>query len=280
MMSKTLKIALILLAGIGAWIAWTQTGLHDSFSQYVENGEILTLEARYTPEQIIEAHRNEFVKDERHLLQEPALTFYPYLVMEVKYTQPDKKSKEGVILWGMVDGEMVLNTDTWEKTHGFEDTVNAKASHEEFKILNALAKSGGTTSEDQLLKSLHMEPEIAKSWIQSAKDKHLITARGNQIFLHFQDPKILVTPQTKMTRHLVTKPYALSQMISKKYSKRQIERTAQAAFGNDFTIRSSSEVFLPVYKIEVLNPDGSILTTHWNAINGQRIAPKYLTLIP
>lgn len=275
-MRNSLKAALIAAIVLGAWIVWMQTGLHDAFSQYVENGEIITLEARYTPQQIMEAHGKELVKDEHYAFQEPSLTFYPYLLMEVKYTQIDKKSKEGVILWGMVDGEMVLNTDTWEKTHGFEDALNAKASPEEFKILNIIAMNGGSIAEEPLIKALNFEQEIGKRWIERAKDKHLIIKKSDQLFLHFQDPKILVVPQTKITRHLVTKPYNLSQLISKKYSKGQIERTAQAAFGKDFTIRNSSEVFLPVYKIGVLNPDDSVHTTYWNAINGQRITPNYL----
>ncbi len=42
------------------------------------------------------------------------------------------------------------------------------------------------------------------------------------------------------------------------------------------TIRSEKEVFLPIYSIEVLNADGSVQVTDWNALNGQRIAPKYM----
>lgn len=268
------------LALIGsAWYLWvTNPNLRDMMSQYVENGEILTLEARYTPEQIMDAHRNELITDNSYEYQMPELKFHPYLLMEVKYTQPDKKTKEGVILWSMVDGEMVLDTQTWDKTHGFEDAILANASREDFKVLNALAKFKGRMTMDQLQQELHVEQEILAPWVDNTRQKHLVVQKGNELQLHFQNPRILVSPQTRINQWLVTKPYNHAQRIAKKYSPNQIQTTARSAFGQDFMIRSVTEVFLPVYSIEVLNPDGSVLTSFWNALNGQRITPKYLSL--
>jgi hypothetical protein len=278
-MHRIFSIACVIAIAGGLWYLWeTNPGLHDLFSQYVENGEILTLEARYTPEQIMNSHRNELITDNSYEYQSPELKFHPYVLMEVKYTQPDRKTKEGVILWSLVDGEMVLDTQTWEKTHGFEDAILANASREDFKILNALAKFKGKMTVDQMQKELHLEPETLTPWIDNARQKHLVVQKGGELQLHFQNPKILVSPQTKINQWLVTKPYSHAQRITKKYSSSQIQNTAKAAFGQDFMIRSVTEVFLPVYSIEVLNPDGSILTSFWNALNGQRIAPKYLTL--
>jgi len=48
-------------------------------------------------------------------------------------------------------------------------------------------------------------------------------------------------------------------------------KTAKAAFGDDFAIRKTTEIFLPVYSIVVQNPDGSHMTTYWNALNGKNI---------
>lgn len=263
----------------GSWYLWeTNPNIRDVVTQYIENGEVLTLEARYTSDQIMNAHRAELILDESYAYQEPELKFHPYLLMEVKYTQPDKKTKEGVILWSMVDGEMVLDTQTWEKTHGFEDAILANANRDDFKILNALAKFKGKMSADQLQKELHVEPETLAPWVDNTRQKHLVVQKGGELQLHFQNPKILVAPQTKINQWLVTKPYIHAQRIAKKYSPSQIQSIARAAFGQDFMIRSVTEVFLPVYSIEVLNPDGSVLTSFWNALNGQRITPKYLTL--
>lgn len=278
-MRKIFSIACMVAIAGGLWYLWeTNPSIRDTISLYVENGEILTLEARYTSEQIMDAHRAELILDDSYIFQAPELKFHPYLLMEVKYTQPDKKTKEGVILWSMVDGEMVLDTQTWDKTHGFEDAILANASREDFKILNALAKFKGKANAEQLQKELHVEGETLVPWLENARQKHLIVQKGTELQLHFQNPKILVSPQTKINQWLVTKPYIHAQRIAKKYSQNQIQATAKAAFGQDFMIRSVTEVFLPVYSIEVLNPDGSVLTSFWNALNGQRITPKYLTL--
>lgn len=268
----------IAIAG-GSWYLWeSNPNLRDMIAQYIENGEILTLEARYTPEQIMDAHLTELILDETHAYQTPELKFHPYLLLEVKYMQPDKKTKEGVILWSMVDGEMVLDTLSWDKTHGFEDAILANASKDDFRIMNILAKHKGKMTIDQLEKELHIEHEVLATLIDNARQKHLVVQKGGELQLHFQNPKILVTPQTKINQWLVTKPYIHAQRIAKKYSQNQIQHTAKAAFGQDFMVRSMTEVFLPVYSIEVLNPDGSVLTSFWNALNGQRITPKYLTL--
>lgn len=279
-MRQFFTIIIIGLIGVGAWFAWNNSDqLQNAIGDYVSNGEILTLEARFTAEQLMDSHRKELLVDNQHTFQEPTLKFYPYLLMEVKYTQ-DKTTREGVLLWSLVDGEMVLNTDTWEKTHGFEDALDAKASRTDFKIMNILARKQGSMTEEDLQQELHIESDTLAPWIDSALEKHLIFRKGNQLKLHFQNPKLLVTPQTKMTQLPVTKPYNHAQSVSKKYSKSQIENIVTAAFGSDFTIRKAYEVFLPVYSIEVLNPDGSVLTTYWNALNGKQIVPKYLAQSP
>lgn len=278
-MGRTSYIATAALAIAGGYWLWNYNpSFWDSVQYYVENGEIMTLEARYTPEQIMESHRRELLVDAQHTYDVPEAKFHPYLLMDVKYIDTDRKTREGVILWSLLDGEMVINTDTWDKTHGFEDAINVDASANDFRILNALARNGGQLTKDQLQKELHVENDALTSYIDGARKKQLIIQKGNILQLHFQNPKILVSPQTKINHWLVTKPYEHAQRITRKYSNSQVERTAKAAFGTEFTIRNMQEVFLPVYRIGVLNPDGSILTTYWNALNGQRINPKYMTV--
>jgi hypothetical protein len=274
----TTLILFIALAA-GGWWSWNH---HPQFrnlvANYVENGDFLTLEARFTPEQIMNLHREELLADAEHSYLEPSLKFHPYLLMEVKYTQSDKKTREGVILWSMVNGEMVLNSETWEQTHGFEDTIRVNATASDFKILNALARHRGVLSKSNLEKELHLDADIVHPWIESVKQKRLITQQGDLLQLHLQNPKIDVVPQTKINHWLVTKPYNHAQRESAKYNATQLQNIAEAAFGSDFTIRNTSTVFLPVYSIEVQNPDGSVLTSFWNALNGQRIQPRYLQI--
>src|SRR5262249_40478598 len=157
-MKRKMIVAIALVATLGA-AAWHYNGkehIAGLIQQYVENGEFNTLKARFTPEQIMESHRKELLADSQHSFQEPGIKYHPYTLMEVKYTSPDSKSREGMILWSLVDGEMVLNTDTWEKTHGFEDAINAGATRNDFKIINNLAKHRGNTTVDQLQKELHV----------------------------------------------------------------------------------------------------------------------------
>lgn len=262
-----LLVALVLFVG-GIWV-WNNTQLF----QYIQNGEILTFEARYTPDQIVEANSKDILgTGNQRELREAKLKFYPYLLLEVKYPQANKTSQEGVLFWSMVDGEMVLNTDTWDKTHGFEDAMNANATPQDFKVMQALSKGKSSTMTlDQLQKALHLDGDEISSWVESAKNKNLVIQHGKEIVLHFQNPKIPLSPQTEMNEWIVTKPYSETTRIARTYSKSQIERTARAAFGDGFTIRSAREVFLPVYSIETINPDGSVFTSFWNALNGQRI---------
>lgn len=270
-------VSLLAAVSVGTWWLWTYNAPFRNFvAEYVDNGEFLTLEARYTPQQIMENQKRELITSQEHTYQDPSLRFYPYILFEVKYTQPDRKSREGVVLWSLVDGEMVLNSDTWEQTHGFEDAIKAKATPQEFKIINALAKYRGTLTREQLQNELHLERDVIEPWIESAREKHLVVVRGDVVQLHLQDPKLIEIPQTKINQWWVSKPYNHAQKINAKYSEKEIERIAKAAFGGDFTIRNATKVFLPVYSIEVMNPDGSLLTSYWNALNGQRIQPRYL----
>lgn len=278
-LSRILIVLTVLI--VGSWAFWANnTTFRDIIQNYVENGEFLTLEARFSADQIMENHREELLPDTQYSFLQPILKFYPYLFLEVKYTQPDGRTREGVILWSMVDGEMVVDTDTWEKTHGFEDAINANASRSDFILINTLAKYRGTFPIARLQKELNIDQSEMDNMIESARKKYLIIVKGGEIALHFQNPNFDVPPQTRINQWLVTKPYDHALRIPKRYSQWQIEKIAKAAFGHDFTIRNAKEVFLPIYSIEVQNPDGSVLTSYWNALNGQRVDTKYLTLSP
>lgn len=278
---RKLKLLLgLAVLGGGAYLWYNDSPIKDAFSQYAENGEILTFEAKYSPEQLIENNRRLLLGDNQRTLKDSSLKYTPYLLMDVKYIQADKKTREGVVLWGMVDGEMVVNSDTWERSHGFEDAINAGATQQDFKIINILARSKGYLSKDEIRRELQLDSDVIDPWLDSARQKHLIVQKGNDIQLHFEDPRIPSIPQTKFKQWIVSRPYNYGQRVGKKYSRSQIEKISRAAFGQDFTIRSAKEVYLPIYSIEVANPDGSVMTSFWNALTGERINPSYLTTSP
>jgi hypothetical protein len=277
--SRRLPLLIILaLFASGGWWVWNSAALanwKDQVFQYVDNRDIVTLEARFLPEQVIEAHRQEIVGNDKRTLQNAVLKYYPYLLLDVKY--PDQtKTHEGVLLWGLTNGEIVLNTETWETTHGFRDCLDCQATRADFKILQALARRQGSISIEELQKELHVEREVLNSWIEGSKRKHLIVQKGNLLHLHFENPKIFVTPQTKVKQHLVSKPLGDGEKVTRNYSHSQIIEMTKAAFGSDFKIRNEQEIFLPVYSLEILNPDGSVHISEWNALTGQRIMPHYL----
>jgi len=268
----TFFIGLVII-GLGAFWTWIYVpGFRTKIEDYLSSGTFQTLEVRYSAESIMESHKKELLKDGDHVFLAPRLKFVPYLLMDVKYNRTQEKTGEGLILWGLVDGEMVINTGTWEKTHGFTDCIASSATRQEFKIINALASKGGSWDREGLSKFLNIENNILDTWVDACRKKSLIVQSGNTYRLHLQNPKLQVIPETKLDQWLVTKSTKHALRVKKKYRSSQIENIARAAFGNDFAIRKTTEIFLPVYSIVVQNPDGTQMTTYWNALNGKRLA--------
>jgi hypothetical protein len=267
----------VLLLCTAGYSAWWMVNRHPDMKTKVEEildvGHFHTLEVRHTANQIMERHRRELLKDSRHRFLDPVLEFYPYLLMEVKYTIQDDKTHESVVLWDLSDGEMVIDTKDWEKTHGFGDCIFADTSSHEFKILNILSRKGGIVDLDNLSKALNVEHEILDGWIESCRRKKLIVQSGNNLRLHLQNPKLRTVPETRVEEWLVTKPYKNAIRLPRRFSSSQIERTAAAAFGQNFAIRKTTDVYLPVHSIVIQNPDGSVHISHWNALNGKRLSP-------
>jgi len=265
-----LIVNIIIFAGLvygGFWL-WNNNPTVRNFVQdKLETGKFLTLEEQFSSEQIMAANEQELLKDESYTFLEPDLIFYPYLLMEVKYVASGDKTGEGMLLWGLDNGEMVIDATTWERSHGFEDAINSGASRNDFKLLNIIAKNRGTVTRETLANTLNIEGAILDSWLDAARKKQLIIRSGDGYRIHLNKPRLNVDPITKINTWLVTKPFKGVNKMPRQYSKSQVENVCKAAFA----IRNVSEVFLPVYIIRVMNPDGSVFTTYWNALNGKRI---------
>jgi len=272
-MAKALVMVLVVgLFGYGAW--WT-CQRHPEWTSQLEEvlplGEFRTLEIRYTADQIMESCRKELLKSNRHRYLESSLKFYPYLLMEVKYSLNSKKTHESQILWDLCDGEMVLDAKSWEKTHGFGDCMIVSADKNEFKVIHCLAKRGGGLDREGLVRELHLEHEMLDLLMERLRKKHMVVFAGNRYRLHLQNPRLQTLPSTKMEERLVSKTGKQMQKVSKRFSFSQVERLAKAAFGEDFSVRYTTDIYLPVHEIVVENPDGSLHTSLWNALNGKRI---------
>ncbi len=262
----------------GGYLIWNhQADIRSWVQEVALSNRIQTLEIRHSAESLMEAHRKELLIDSEHIFLDPRLKFYPYLLMEVKYSRAQDRTVEGVILWSLVDGEMVLNTQHWEKTHGFTDCINSGADRNDFKIINALATTkSGVLDRETLSRFLNVDNEKLDLWLESCRKKSLIVQSGNNFRLHLQNPRLQVQPETKLDHWLVTTSSKNVSRIAKKFRGGQIETIAKAAFGGDFAIRRTTEVFLPVYSITIQNPDGSQMTTFWNALNGKKIDKPYV----
>lgn len=252
------------LASLAIWTVWHHL-------DYVENGDFLTLEARYTPDEILDAQRTRLLGGSARSFKNVSIKYHPYLMLEVKYLSPDKQSREGNVLWSLYDGEILLNSETGDRTHGYHDAIVNQATRNDYKLLHALAKQGGALPLDQLQRELRLDEDGIDNWVNSARTKHLVTQKGNAIQLHFQNPKLVLTPQSIIAQRVVTKPYAQADWLPKRFSSSQIQAGAKAAFGSDFSVRSTQEIYLPLFSVEVLNPDGSVMTSYWNPLNGRQV---------
>ncbi|MCF7806048.1 MAG: hypothetical protein K9M07_01930 [Simkaniaceae bacterium] len=271
---KTLFYLMTLLVlSIGAW--WgdrTHPEYRAKVIDFFSPDNFNTLEVKYTAEQLMDTQMFALLKSDEHRYLDPETKYYPYLLMEVKYPVDERTTNEGVILWDMIDGEMVINEQNWEKTSGFGDCIKAKVDKSEFKIINLLAQRGGNMDRDTLSKYLRVENEILDGWIESCRQKKLIVQSGNDYRLHMQTPRLHVIPETHVSDKLVTKTFRKGGRIPRRFSPAQIKRISEAAFGSDFVVRKATKVFLPVCTISVENPDGSMHTSYWNTLNGKELS--------
>lgn len=259
------------------WLAEKNPELKDRVEEMLNFRTTNALESRFDASQIMEAHQKTLLKEKGARFLDPELKFFPLLLMEVKYLDSKNKTKESLILWDLTDGEMILNTKTWEKTHGFADCIVSRTQPAEFNILRTLSNKGGCDI-STLTEKLEVEMPTLEVLLRSCMKKNLIIPVGaNKYRLHLENPKIGAAPETKLQDQLTTRPHKRAQRASHHFKASQIERMAKVAFGENFSIRTKSEIFLPVHRIVVQTPDGAIRTHHFNALNGNELpsAPFY-----
>jgi hypothetical protein len=232
---------------------------------------ILTFEVNYPPESLIQKHQKELVRDTARSLEESYIAFIPHLLMNVKYLRDDKKTEAAQLLWNLHSGEMVLDTGTFETTRGFEDCLQAQASEDDFRILHAILRRGGTASREMLLQDCGGDFEQLTNKLESLKKRQLIAIRQELIRLHFQTPFLQVKPQT-IIRHALVVRNSSDNTTKARYSKDQVHKISKAAFGPDLAIQSDQLVYLPCVVLEIRNPDNSTLKTYWNGVTGKSMA--------
>jgi len=261
--------------GFGGWYAWENVPqVREAAQKTLSKSEFCTLEIRYTAEEIMRTNKDNLLKNSGYNYLEPELLYYPYLLMDVKYSKDRSSTCEGTLLWGLTDGEMVIDTASWDKTHGFEDCLLSKANKNDFKVIKALVENGGAVDREKLYQRFKVDYDILDDWIDDCREKKLIVISGNKFRLHFENPHLEIQPVTHLDQALVSQPAKYSAKVKKRYSLSQIKKLTVVAFGGDFAIRKTQEVFLPVYRIGIQNPDGSTRTVYYNSLNGKSISPR------
>jgi len=265
---------LIFLGSLGYglwWVADSHPELKDRAIQYLPTSSFSALEPRFTANQIMENERPKILKDSHQHFGDYSMVFHPFLLMEVKFSRSNHTTGEGVILWDLLDGEMVLNTQTWEKSHGFADCIHMHADSYELKIISTIAKNGNRADRQTLSQAMNLESAMLDAWIDRCIKKKLIACHQGTYRIHLESPKMAFTPITQVNFPLITKNSKHPEKLKRNFSTAQITRIAEAAFGDDFAIRQTHEVYLPIYSITIQNNDGSYQTTYWNALNGMRL---------
>lgn len=274
---RLLWILLTLTAGgYGIWwVSDTQPFVKEKIDGLMHLSSIRALEVRYQLEQVIEAHQKRLLKEKGTRVVESSLKFYPHLLIEAKYTSK-KKTKESLLLWDLNDGEMILDTKNWEKTHGFGDCMQSHVMPHEFRIMHILSRKGGSCERKHLLEKLEVDFPVLEAWMRSCHKKNLIVETGDKYRLHLQNPKLTRVPETVIGLPLVTRTYKQAVRMPKHFSMGQIQKMARTAFGPQFSVRKATEVYLPVYCIVVQTPDGAMQTTHINALTGSAFSKAML----
>lgn len=265
---KIFALLIVLLMG-GFFLYQRESHLFfERFQLYYENGNLTTLKPRFTTEQILNNARPELIQENTAKIKAPVTKMLPLLLLEVKYKGEDDRPKEGYWIWNSFQGELILNLNPLEMTHGFRDAINSRASLDEFRLIKALAVKG-SLNKDLLKRQLGLNQNF-ESLLQTAQKKQLILVQGQNVKLHLQSPKI-ETPSSIALPSFVLLPYEHSQIISHPFSKSEVAFALESAFGPNLKIRSIKEIFMPILEIDVEKKDGSHVLYHFNSVTGETL---------
>ncbi len=272
--SLLIKLLAILLVASGTYFLYMhqRAWLHEFISQADAEESITCFEATIIPEDLQKKSAKTLLKNEKYSWGESHFIYLPCLLVDAKYSQEQQRSTQsGKMLWDLSAGELILDTNTFAKTAGFEDCLSSKVNAEDFRILNLLAKHQGSVSKDIVLRELGYDDDLAFQRIQDLRKKKLIATSNDTLRIHVENPLFRVEPKSNITLPFVTREVLRGQLIPTRFNQHELIDMIKVAFGSDLGIRSTKIVFLPIIQLKILNPDGSKRTTHWNAITGKEI---------
>jgi predicted transcriptional regulator len=266
--------ALIVVLSIGFYFLSSTLEVSHFIKKTFETGEFLTFEAKVSPESVSQVFDEKYPPHPEASSASPQLCYAPHLLMEVKFfDSKTQNTQEGVLLWSQLNGEIITSTNPWQNTHGFEDCIRQKATEKDFQIIFAIANSKQPLNREEIQTRLNVDSDTLSKWLDSSLEKHLITKQKGAYNLHFSNPYFTSKPITQLNESLVKKKFKGTPRISEKYSRSQIHKISTAAFQTeDFSIRKTTQIYIPVFKLTVVNPDQSNYTSYWNALTGEEMS--------
>lgn len=262
----------IALLGYGVlWLSKHHPEVSEKAFSFIQSKPRLALQPQFTPEQVIEQHTRLLTANRAVIQGSPHITYTPILLMEVKYADTSYTTGEGPLLWDLSDGEMILDINTWQKSHGLSDCIRADATKQECKVVALMAKKGGQLGREALRKNLHVDGDLLDQWLDDCRRKKLLVPSGNGYRLHIQDPKFPTSPVSIVDTTLTTYSTKKAELASKRFNTSSITSFAEAYFGSDFAIKSVEEVLLPIYAITTESCDGRMKTYFFNGLTGREL---------
>lgn len=255
-----------------------QNWISSLFHQVVPHeSEIMTFEMRYDEEAITQLVMKKLPSNKYNIKNENHLLYTPYLIVDVKHLDKKRQStEESTMIWDLLEGEMVVSFDSFQVTSGFRDCMTSQASLDDFRFLHLLNEQSGSMTKENLIALSGFDDETASSIIDSLKKRHLITIQNNIVRLHVKNPLFGLPPKTEIKEPFVYRKISTKEMIPEIYSKKTVENMIRSAYGKDIAILDTAYLWIPVWEVDIENPDGSIRKTFWNALTGQSFQGKFI----
>lgn len=236
------------------------------------NSPTLALTPKYDLQHALNAIEPTLRSQQYILAQQTKTEYLPLAILSIKYpTSSYSTTKEGIEIWDLFQGEMVLHANVWDLSHGFSDCLTQLVTADEFSILLVLSQQNGALSLNTLARKLALEPEHLEKTLQNCTRKHLVLEKDGSYKIHMHKPLLHISPETVIHSPLTTEKKSITNKLPKKYSVNKIGKIAETCFGPGFHIKEKTEVCLPIYVFTIKSADGSLSQRYFNSFNGKEM---------
>jgi len=245
MARKILVLILLIILVLILWFLWDRTG--SPFPEK-QSEEIITLERKYLPEELTREKG------------EAALSYHPYLMMDISY--PDGgKQHEALLIWGLHHGEIVRDIKSWTLTEGISESIDLDADRTDYEILKTIESEGDKSPLE----------DFSQNAVIGALRKGLIRKMGNQYVSAVPATYLDLIPKTEVSQPLIKRTYARADKKEMRYSEETLINAAKEIFGDSLNIKDTYVIYLPVYHFDLKKDDQSVEEISFNALTGSQL---------